>query len=49
VLGGGSTLSLLIWNRGSSEDFDRWANLTEDDGWSWEGMLPYFMKVGYSA
>jgi choline dehydrogenase-like flavoprotein len=49
ILGGSSTFSLLVWNRGTTEDYDRWANVTEDEGWSWENMLPYFIKVGFLA
>jgi choline dehydrogenase-like flavoprotein len=49
ILGGSSTFSLLVWNRGTSEDYDRWATLTEDEGWSWENMLPYFIKVDFLA
>ncbi|KAJ7871753.1 aryl-alcohol-oxidase from pleurotus Eryingii [Mycena leptocephala] len=30
--------------RGAAEDFDRYANLTEDEGWSWNRIFPYFLK-----
>ena len=44
VLGGGSILNALCWNRGGSDDYDAWAALG-NPGWDWAGLLPYFMKV----
>jgi choline dehydrogenase-like flavoprotein len=46
ALGGSSTLEFLAWTRGSADDFDNWASITGDEGWSWDNMLPYFKKVG---
>jgi choline dehydrogenase-like flavoprotein len=46
ALGGSSTLEFLAWTRGSVDDFDNWASVTGDDGWSWDNMAPYFKKVG---
>jgi choline dehydrogenase-like flavoprotein len=34
----------MTYTRGSSSDFDRYAEVTGDDGWSWDAMLPYFRK-----
>ena len=34
----------LMYTRGSSEDFDRYARITGDPGWSWDNMLSYFKK-----
>ena len=34
-----------VWTRGSADDWDRYANVTEDVGWSWNEMLPYMKKV----
>ncbi|KAF8999493.1 aryl-alcohol oxidase precursor [Cyathus striatus] len=34
----------MIWLRGSKDDFDRWANVSGDPGWSWDRMLPYMKK-----
>ena len=31
--------------RWSRDDYDRWANVTGDDGWTWENLLPYVFKV----
>lgn len=44
ALGGGSSLNAMIYTRGSSDDYNRWASLTGDDGWSWDKLLPYFLK-----
>ncbi|MCJ1456766.1 hypothetical protein MMC28_007131 [Mycoblastus sanguinarius] len=43
VLGGGSILNAMCWNRGGSDDYDAWEALG-NPGWNWEGILPYFMK-----
>ena len=37
---------LMAWTRGSKDDFDRYAAVSEDDGWSWDAIEPYFKKVG---
>ncbi|KAJ6465135.1 pyranose dehydrogenase [Mycena vulgaris] len=44
ILGGCSAHNGMIYTRGSASDFDRYANLTGDSGWSWDRMLPYFFK-----
>ncbi|KAL8782447.1 MAG: hypothetical protein Q9213_005377 [Squamulea squamosa] len=43
VLGGGSILNAMCWNRGGQDDYNAWAALG-NPGWDWEGMLPYFIK-----
>jgi choline dehydrogenase-like flavoprotein len=35
----------MAYTRGSKEDFDRWAKVTEDNGWSWDKLVPYMRKV----
>lgn len=35
----------MVYTRGSAEDYDRWAAVTGDSGWSWDNLLPYFFKV----
>ena len=47
VLGGGSILNAMCWNRGGSDDFDAWEALG-NPGWGWKGILPYFMKVRHN-
>ncbi|KAF8888871.1 hypothetical protein BD779DRAFT_1672179 [Infundibulicybe gibba] len=44
VLGGSSSINYLVYTRGSSEDYDRYAKVTGDQGWSWKNMLQYFKK-----
>ncbi|KAG6887727.1 hypothetical protein C0992_010947 [Termitomyces sp. T32_za158] len=44
ILGGSSSTNWLVYTRGSSEDFDRYAKVTRDQGWSWNSILPYFKK-----
>ncbi|KAJ7243049.1 pyranose dehydrogenase [Mycena rebaudengoi] len=34
----------LAYTRGSADDFNRYAKLTGDKGWSWDRILPYFFK-----
>lgn len=35
----------MVWTRGSKDDWDRYAEVTGDNGWSWDAMLPYMLKV----
>ena len=44
VLGGSSSINGMIYMRGQSGDYDRWAELTGDAGWRWESVLPLFKK-----
>ncbi|KAJ7745974.1 hypothetical protein B0H14DRAFT_3606284 [Mycena olivaceomarginata] len=39
------TLDGMVYTRGSAEDYDRYAAVTGDPGWSWDSLLPYFFKV----
>ncbi|KAJ7267567.1 aryl-alcohol oxidase-like protein [Mycena haematopus] len=34
----------MAYTRGSKEDYDRWAKVTGDDGWSWDQLIPYMRK-----
>ncbi|KAJ7489567.1 alcohol oxidase [Mycena latifolia] len=44
ILGGCSAHNGMFYTRGSADDFDRYATLTGDAGWSWDRILPYFLK-----
>ncbi|KAH8645515.1 alcohol oxidase [Xylariales sp. PMI_506] len=44
VVGGGSTINGMMLNRGAAEDYDNWGRLNNDSDWSFEGLLPYFIK-----
>ncbi|GJJ07845.1 hypothetical protein Clacol_002050 [Clathrus columnatus] len=39
-----SELDIMFYTRGSEDDFNRWADVTGDSGWSWNSILPYFLK-----
>jgi choline dehydrogenase-like flavoprotein len=44
VLGGGSIVNGMAYDRGSVADFNAWESLG-NKGWGWEGMFPFF-KLG---
>ncbi|KAJ7627940.1 aryl-alcohol oxidase-like protein [Mycena polygramma] len=44
MLGGCSAHNLMFYTRGPMDDFDRYAKLTGDPGWSWKHIFPYFLK-----
>jgi choline dehydrogenase-like flavoprotein len=43
VLGGGSVINGMVYDRGSAADYDVWEALG-NKGWGWSGMKPYFKK-----
>ncbi|KAF8988410.1 hypothetical protein BDQ17DRAFT_1393405 [Cyathus striatus] len=45
VLGGSSVINLLSWNRGSNDLWNRWADVTGDEGWGWEKVEELYKKV----
>jgi choline dehydrogenase len=44
TLGGCSSINGMIYMRGQSRDYEHWADLTGDDGWRWQNVLPGFRK-----
>ncbi|EDS29166.1 choline dehydrogenase [Culex quinquefasciatus] len=44
VIGGSSTLNAMMYIRGNPEDYDEWERLG-NTGWSWQDVLPYFVKM----
>ncbi len=45
VLGGCSSINAMLYLRGQSHDYDRWAELTGDPSWSWRSVLPVFKQT----
>jgi choline dehydrogenase len=48
VLGGSSSINGMVYIRGHSSDYDRWAQLGLT-GWGWADVLPYFRRSEDSA
>ena len=44
VVGGGTVVNAMFFNRGSKIDYDSWVKLG-NPGWGWNDLLPYFKKV----
>ncbi|KAI5810591.1 hypothetical protein BZA77DRAFT_340189 [Pyronema omphalodes] len=44
IVGGGTAINGMQFDRGSRRDYDEWAEYMGDDGWGWESMLKYFKK-----
>ncbi|SAL41104.1 GMC oxidoreductase [Caballeronia arvi] len=44
VLGGCSSINGMIYMRGQREDYDDWAHISGDPNWSWDSVLPVFMR-----
>ncbi|KAF8808842.1 aryl-alcohol oxidase-like protein [Phlegmacium glaucopus] len=45
VLGGSTSINFMAYTRGSKDDYDRWARVTDDEGWSWNSLFPYMLKI----
>lgn len=43
VLGGGSVVNGMVYDRGSEADYDAWEKLG-NKGWGWDGMYPFLKK-----
>ena len=44
VLGGCSSINGMIYMRGQARDYERWAEVTGEDAWRWQNVLPDFMR-----
>lgn len=44
VIGGSSSINGMCYIRGHAADYDRWAQETGDENWSYAHCLPYFRK-----
>jgi choline dehydrogenase len=45
VLGGCSSINAMVYMRGQKRDYDEWAQLTGDDSWRWDNVLPVFKRT----
>ncbi|KAI0067080.1 alcohol oxidase [Artomyces pyxidatus] len=45
ALGGSTSVNFMVYTRGSKDDYNRWAQVTGDWGWSWDALQPYFHKM----
>jgi choline dehydrogenase-like flavoprotein len=45
LVGGGSALNGMCFDRGAAADYDAWADLG-NPGWTFNELLPYFKRVG---
>jgi choline dehydrogenase-like flavoprotein len=46
VVGGGSYVNGMQFDRGADADYDAWAELG-NEGWGWSDLKPYFMKSNH--
>lgn len=44
VVGGGTVVNGMFFNRGSAVDYNAW-EILGNPGWGWNDLLPYFKKV----
>lgn len=48
VVGGGTAVNGMFFDRGSAPDYDAWVKLG-NPGWGWKDLLPYFKKVAWHS
>lgn len=48
VVGGGTVINGLFFDRGAAADYDAWAGLG-NPGWAWDDLYPYFKKARSEA
>lgn len=44
-VGGSTLINGLVYSRGNRLDYDKWAEITGDERWSYRKVLPYFKKA----
>ncbi|EJF63375.1 alcohol oxidase [Dichomitus squalens LYAD-421 SS1] len=47
VLGGSTAINQMLFCRGTVDDYDRWARVTGDEGWSWKSLAPFIFAVDH--
>jgi choline dehydrogenase len=45
ALGGGSSINVMIWARGHRRDWDHYAKISGDPGWSYERVLSTYRRI----
>lgn len=45
LIGGGSAINGMVYDRGRAADYDSWADIIGSEGWNAASLLPYFKKV----
>jgi choline dehydrogenase len=45
VVGGGSSINVMIWARGHKNDFDFWAAEAGDDAWNYDNVLDIYRRI----
>ncbi|MCA1457258.1 GMC family oxidoreductase N-terminal domain-containing protein [Bradyrhizobium sp. BRP22] len=45
VLGGGSSINVMVWSRGHKTDWDDFATEAGDDGWSYQSVLQIYRRI----
>ena len=44
-LGGSTLINAMLYLRGQARDYNEWAELTGDAGWTWDSVLPLFKSA----
>ncbi|KXN85084.1 Choline dehydrogenase, mitochondrial [Leucoagaricus sp. SymC.cos] len=44
LLGGSSSVNFMVYTRGTSDDWNRYAHVSGDKGWKWNAIQPYIRK-----
>jgi choline dehydrogenase-like flavoprotein len=45
VLGGGSSINVMVWARGHKSDWDFFASESGDSAWSYESVLGIYRRI----
>jgi choline dehydrogenase len=45
VLGGGSSINVMVWSRGHKKDWDHFAAEAGDDGWNYQSVLQIYRRI----
>ena len=44
MLGGSSGINGMAWNRATEEEYNSWETFGPENGWNWDGLLPFMIK-----